>query len=276
MKKIIMSVVALAIISMTIGFVACKKEKENNQISSNYVQDFKLEMQKIGAIHNEGMAFIYNNIVGKKATHKNLMKQVQFYGNEFIKQHEYFKNDTNLLKTLEQYNNVFIKNEMRNSSYDDSENNLSDSQKDILNDIDDIINNFGANYSALTTELDTYENDIMTKTEINEEDMCLAIVACEIAKASFQYWYENGEEWGDILSDVESKESGWFNWSKTGKNDIAGAVSGAAGAGIAAIFGPVGWGAVGVSTLSGAVAMSARSATMQVLDHYYPDDKFNQ
>ena len=40
MKKIIMSVVALAVISMTIGFVACKKEKETEPSYTNQKLEF--------------------------------------------------------------------------------------------------------------------------------------------------------------------------------------------------------------------------------------------
>lgn len=105
-----------------------------------------------------------------------------------------------------------------------------------------------------------------------EKEQTVIYVATSIASHTLEYWLNNLEKWNQLLSSTQKsstkimKAKQAFSWKSVGKNDVAGGIGGAVGAGVARLFGPVGWAGWGGAILGGAAGASAFDAAMQLMD----------
>jgi hypothetical protein len=78
----------------------------------------------------------------------------------------------------------------------------------------------------------------------------------------------SGMVFDDNLKQCVWEEDASFDWRAIVGMDVEGAVIGASTSGVNTIFGPVGWGAVGIATLGGAVGGSVGNAVYQIWRRY--------
>lgn len=99
--------------------------------------------------------------------------------------------------------------------------------------------------------------------ECTDDEKIVMNYAISVGIASCNYWYYNAKKWCQLF-DMDSK--GWFSWGNLCRDDISGAIGGAAAA---FFFGGVGiLAGAGAGALSVGLAGSAICAINQVWDHY--------
>lgn len=120
---------------------------------------------------------------------------------------------------------------------------------------------------SLDNRISTLENRVF-EANLTESEQIIIYSATNTARYSLDYWNRNLASW-DVLIGTNTatlKVQRRFSWKSVGKNDVAGAIGGAVAAGIANLFGPVGWAGYGSTILAGAAGASAYDAAMQLMN----------
>ncbi|NDV70215.1 hypothetical protein [Dysgonomonas sp. 25] len=102
---------------------------------------------------------------------------------------------------------------------------------------------------------------------LSGEEIDFFFISTSVAKASYEYWYYNFDEWVKTIAGsnaLNNNQKSWFSWKGVVKNDAAGAIGGALAGAVVAGAGAA------PGALGGAIAGSAGSAALQVLDHFFP------
>ena len=259
MKKIIITSTVLLIALIAVLFFACKKDYKEQQADTSK-QDFIKLMHEGAIVHNECMAYIYEKLAEDKPE-TDVLSVVENLSLEFIKSHPFFK--SNIDGASKNAKDIFkicrnTKSTRANLWLDEDDHLLSESQKEWLTLIDNVIKN-NDNVDKMCIELDKIEQLVLKNG--NDKDQDIVIIAVEIGKESLRYWYLHHTEWEQLTPEDFSKR--WFNWNDVAGDDLAcgigGAIVGVVVDGVGAAAGFVG----------GAIAGSAANAVSQVWHHWF-------
>jgi hypothetical protein len=153
---------------------------------------------------------------------------------------------------------------------DEASGKLSDEQIKLLLDIDIILNSIASDINSALTLLDELEDKAINT--LTEEEAQVIPIGAEVEKTSITYWYENMDEWDEVINSNEgarnSRTKGWFSWSEVGGADVAGAVGGAVGAAAVNVVPGLGQASYGAAIVGGATAASAADAVIQAWKHF--------
>lgn len=132
----------------------------------------------------------------------------------------------------------------------------------IMSDGDEDLNSLKSRITKIEEE---------AENTLPEKEQALIYIATSISKYTLEYWLNNFEKWYQLLSSTQKssikimKAKQSFSWKSVGKNDVAGGIGGAVGAGVATLFGPIGWAGWGGAIIGGAAGSSAYDAAMQLM-----------
>lgn len=118
---------------------------------------------------------------------------------------------------------------------------------------------------AKILDIEKIETQALDKLSADDLDMFLS--ATSVAKHTLAYWDSNLLNWIYLLNgeEVFSLEKSDFSWESLAVEDVAGAIGGAAGAKVAAFFGPVGWKAMAGIIGGAATANSVKYAVVTIM-----------
>ncbi len=268
---LISSFILILVVSFTI--FSCQKDNTNTLTNEKTI-DYEL----IGNEHNKGLDYVYNYVKTEKAK-GNLKSSIDFLTiaeegtREFLKNSKLLQEKENqkiAIKASEKPFNVYKTFAYKNVSdvntenlwTDDVDDVLTDIQKQILNEMNDIVS-AGYNIENIIQKL--------TELDVRIEELCpveereILYTATAIGRHSFQYWNDNFNKWKELLDNHKKQ----FSWSDVGKNDVAYGVGG--GAAGAIVGGSVSLGALTVpgwvaGAVGGAVGGSIGNAILQWWD----------
>ena len=268
--------VGLSLFLLTSTFLfSCKKES----VSTPKKIDYNL----IGAEHNKGLDYVFNYVKENTAKDKSKFKTkadflslVEKGTQEFLENSDLLVNEKNIAIAIDEAKKPFtfysscINSGIKSTTLeklwpDEVDNLLTDKQKEILSEMNDILNN-NTDIQAIIEGLNKLEDKINSECSTEEKDVLLS--ATSIAKYSFQYWHDNFDTWMNEFGKEYNLTSGRkFSWSEVGKNDVAYGVGG--GVAGAIVGGSVslgiltlpGWAA---GAIGGAVGGSIGNAILQI------------
>jgi len=272
--KVLLSIITVSFIAFSF-FTSCQKDKlvkKNNQF--NY--------EEVGIQHNKGLDFVYNYLSVQK-TKENLINAkniltISEQGTYKFLQENNLLIDKNVDIAIKEASVPFkiyksnLQNNLKSGNLehlwpDNVDSLLTNIQKQYLNELNDIINNYQNNLNAMLSEINKLEVNINENVSVNEQPILLS--SCAIARHSFQYWHDNIDKWNELLSNSPLKSTKSFSWGEVGKNDVAYGVGG--GVAGAIVGGSVslgvltlpGWAA---GAIGGAVGGSIGNAILQLWD----------
>jgi len=260
-------------------FFACSK---NDDLIKSKVEKFTLSnemIDQIGVEHNKALSFVFE---GLKRNQKelNLGKELKsLINNElyvFYKEVSYFRGASKIAieMTQHQLKSVLFEDAQTYSKSNDLNfqdlistysNNLSEAQKDLLLELERILNDNNEDLEKILLKLDILEE--RTKLELASFEAQLILIGIQVAKNSSCYWHENLNDWIEILSVTDVNHKNWFSWGDVIKGDVLGAIGGATSALFANLVPGVGQVAYGSAILGGAVVGSVVAAADQIYDH---------
>lgn len=121
-------------------------------------------------------------------------------------------------------------------------------------------------FSILSNDLIKLESSYQS---MSGEDAKICYMVNSISRYSLHYWLNQGSKEVSEWNVPKTNSGGYlfkFRWGQMGAADAGGAVAGAVRSGVLALFGPVGWGAVGASTLASGIGASAGNAIYQLFN----------
>lgn len=262
MKKIKLHF-ALAI--MFVSF-SCEERKD-----VDFGIDVYKSIQLAGMEHNNGLSFVFDELQGAKQ--KGLFAEwntidiisfAEYQTRIFYSESKLLNCDKSKAQAIEISNTFFyevlaVSNSMKKGDFAIwdllNEDYLTEIQKELLDLLDQVL---GVEM-PVNEIISTYESvRIRAINECTSEEALIVLAAIEVGINSLTYWYENHDDWVELLALGEKR---WFNWRQVAAYDIAGAIGGAA---IAAITG----GGIAAGIIGGAVGSSVVSACVQVICHY--------
>jgi len=265
------------IILLGTSLISCEKLESNTNLEE------EIDYELIGAEHNKGLDYVFNYVKQKTSKENTKLKSksdflilVEEGTQEFLKNNDLLQNEVekniaiNESKKPYLFYSYIIKNDLKSATLeklwpDDVDNLLTNKQKEILNEMNEIISN--------STELDDVINafniiDLKINSECSDKERDVLLCATSIGRHSFQYWHDNLDLWiNEFGSAYNLKSNKSFSWSEVGKNDVAYGVGG--GAAGAIVGGSVslgvltlpGWAA---GAIGGAVGGSIGNAILQI------------
>lgn len=192
-KKSFYALLSIITISFLVSFffTSCQKNeiiKEDNQF--NY--------EKIGIQHNKGLDFVYNYLSEQKLN-DNLKKakdilSISEQGTYKFLQENNLLTNKNVDIAIKEASVPFaiyksnLQNNLKSGNLehlwpDNVDSLLTNVQKQYLNDLDDIINNYQNNLNAMLTEINKLEVNINENVPADEQAILLS--SCAIARHSF-------------------------------------------------------------------------------------------
>jgi hypothetical protein len=261
---------SLLIIGMTSLFCYSCSQNEDSS-SSNSIEGPKIETtyDEIGALHNEGLEYVFNYLVKNQATTRAANSTVSIYQlaetaeNLFLKEKGINFADTKLLTT-------------RAKATKSDAINLNINQKEYYDKLMAIMSNYSMNYTVTQTAIAELASEIQSNLSLKDAGPLLYGIG--VAKYTCYYWHLNRNKWAiefgsNVMTRGKSKpkskeESSSVDWKRLGKEDVKGAVSGAAGGAAAgALAGGAGaLPGAGAGAVGGAVANSVLEAINQFWD----------
>jgi hypothetical protein len=267
--------ISIIVVSLLLFSIACDNVSDTKpeDISDVGISSFPPEYippvmsyEDVGIIHNQACEHIYQILKNEQLTgNLNSSEDVLFHSrNSGI---DYLDVDLHLNWaniTTDQYNSKF--DYFTTEVFDetklwtpDVENTLTLTQKDILNQLNTIIDN-GTNLGEIVgdiTVLETYAQSVC-----NDDEIVVIMSGLSVARHSLAYWHDNLAKWQQLpyLQKMDRGSNGArilaINWQSAAKADIAGAIGGGvAGALLGGIAGAIsGAAAGGVGAIPGAVA----------------------
>ncbi len=255
----------------------------SNEQSSNIKIDDPLysnpplyNYDSVGLLHNEDCAYIYQTLTEKKLQGAlNCEDSILFYSHSsgiqfFIDTLNLTGDDSTTVSN--KFDNSW--DYIRSGSYVDTalwfpyvSNDLSENQKDILNQLKTIIDD-GVLLNDILEEIDSLE--VTADQELNENELPAVKSGISVARYSLNYWYENLDNWYNLF-DIQSiskdpindellaKDTIKIDVKKAAKSDISGAIGGAIGGAIAG-------GNVLAGAAAGAAGATAASVVSDILD----------
>lgn len=275
-KFLILGVLFSAIISAFL--LSCDKSQE--EVDANSFSDYEL----IGLEHNKGLDFVFEYVKQESQKQKadlksatDFMVLVENGTQEFIKTSQVFQNETNKEIALNEskkpfhFYSSYSSNNLKSSTLEnlypsDVEDLLSLKQKEILNELNEILSNPALSIEEIISSLNNLDEKI--KSECSDEEMDILLSATSIGRHSFQYWHDNLDKWiSEFGSSYNLKSTKSFSWGEVGKNDVAYGVGG--GVAGAVVGGSVslgvltlpGWAA---GAIGGAIGGSVGNAILQI------------
>ena len=256
-------------------FGSCKKEEPaSNESSFNYEQ--------IGIIHNSGLDYVFNYVKEKTANNKSVLKSqddllslVEEGTREFLTENEIF-DEAGRKIALKESKKPFVfysdclKDNLKSSTLaglcpSELEIYLTNNQKTILSEMDEIFNDNFLDVPGVISSLDNLEEKILS--DCPEKEQHVLLCATSIGRYSFQYWSDNLDVWIDEFSPNNKLKKAQFSWATVGKNDVAyGVGGGVAGAIVGGsltlgVLSIPGWAA---GAIGGAVSGSIGNAILQL------------
>lgn len=250
-------------ILLTLVFItnSCSKQ---DIVSVNDATPIKI--QDIGVLHNEGLDFVYKEIIilkkekpsiSNQEIKNNLSQLVLDFGktkNSNTAYLENYKTQSDISISYELFEGSNLKLKARLADV------LTKEQENFINEIFFITNSFdGTNASSVISSLKALEPKI---SSFSNEDRPPLIAGLQTGISSTQYWADHADEWILLLQSTRGSKvnssKGLFSWAAVLKADIEGAISGAVGTVITG-------GGVALGALGGAVGGSAASAISQLL-----------
>jgi len=203
------------------------------------VDEFEEQMRKAGALHNDGLEYVYDELFTKAKSLDDFQPIMKNAVESFIKNHPSFSQEAYSVltdKMFARFNKsyIFADDDLWN---DDDENNFTNSQKQYLALIDKVIASEYDVYNKIS-ELDNIKS--LAFKNSNEEDLYFVIAAIEIAKASICYWDKNFQKWIELRNKFEKNNNWkWINNAITVvKKDVVGARIGLELVGGVVLFAP--------------------------------------
>jgi len=249
--KVLLGIITVSFIAFTF-FTSCQKDKLVKK-------DNKFNYEEVGIQHNKGLDFVYNYLSVQK-TKENLINAkniltISEQGTYKFLQENNLLIDKNVDIAIKEASVPFkiyksnLQNNLKSGNLehlwpDNVDSLLTNIQKQYLNELNDIINNYQNNLNAMLSEINKLEVNINENVSVNEQPILLS--SCAIARHSFQYWHDNIDKWNELLSNSPLKSTKSFSWGEVGKNDVAYGVGG--GVAGAIVGGSV---SIGVLTLPG-------------------------
>jgi len=268
----------IAVLTLLSAFVLTSCDKKQDVVKNNSFIDYEL----IGIEHNKGLDFVFE-YVKQESQNKNVKNPLDFMllvekgTQEFIKTAQVFQNETNREIALNESKKPFLfyssytsSNNLKTSTLDklyptDVEHLLSLKQKEILNELNEILSNSSLSIENIITELNNLEERI--KSECKNEEIDILLSATSIGRHSFEYWEANLDKWISAFgSSYNLNRTQAIKWGDVGKNDVAYGVGG--GLGGALVGGAVSFGILSLpgwvaGAIGGAVAGSVGNAILQ-------------
>lgn len=251
MKKVIFGLIATILLT---NFSFGQRVKSNDLIN-------------VGVEHNKMLDIAFKKITNDKLTSKDkdvlvnsLVDYLQSLNNYSKEDIELGKN--NLKKTFT------YKFDTTNNLYTNEYSNKIDSDvKFYLDKLNKIVDSEIISIKDFNNRVTLLETEIDSNLKLKNEQLIILYSATNVAKFSNEYWTNNITTWSNLNSTL-SKADPKNKKSQVLKNDIAGAVGGAAGAWVVNII-PI-WGQVsyGSAILGGAVAGSVGTACLELMDSW--------
>ena len=272
-KNLVILFVQLFSFSILLSLSSCKKGNlENVKNKQLNATDFKI----VGIEHNKALENVYQTLKSSKSGSANfrttfltldyalmLSEQTTI---DYVNSSDFSSESTQL--AIELINNIYDHMPLMtdNGLYTSViANSLNAAQIQILDQLNVVMSDDDYSLPSLQNRINNIESQVPS-LNLTEEQQIIIYSATSVAKYTLEYWNVNFDEWVALNSNINGRmASRPFNWKQVGKNDIAGAVAGAAATGIARLFGPIGWTIWGGAILGGAVGGSAYDAVMQLL-----------
>ncbi len=264
-------------------FFSCNKEKVSYIDEKSSLIGIE-EIRDIAKKHNEAMDFV---LEGLKKNNISFRRNKENVGDIINNQLEVFystrlENDIDIASAKEysevevnrvvslRYKNGHLRTDTSSliqiliQNYSDK---LSESQIQLLSDIEDVFSNSTGDFDEVVSKLDEIEN--LAISSLTEEEALPVIAGVEVGKESLQYWKENIGEWEQAISEGGTCQLRWFSWKEVAGSDVAGAVGGAVGAAVVNAIPGAGQVGYAGAVLGGAAGTSATDAVYQIWDHFF-------
>lgn len=277
--------IAFAIILCLI-FFNCSNDNELIKDANSELLSAK-EIEKIAREHNQTLNFVLNTLKSKDLSKVNDVEKMISILDEGTE--NYFtttlKNEKQINKAVQLSSKEIIKylkssesisSKRTNSSpiiqiIEENQNCFNDLQITLLQQCDQVLNNFnGNNIEIVTNSFEEIKN--IAQSELPEENTQIILIACEVGIMSSTYWSENIEEWNQVLNGNSSNRiasRSWFSWSEVAGADVAGAVGAAVTTAIVNAVPSAGQVAYGTAIVSTATGASVGDAVLQVWNHFF-------
>lgn len=261
----------------SIGFSSCNK---NGDELANQLKDEDYNV--IGVEHNKALDHVFNQLKTKKLSFNNLKSAdnvlvvAEEVANQFIMENSELVEIGGVQIALEQSEYLFDYGEKYHdgqitSAYtvncwpQEVDDLLSEKQKAMLLKLNNIADTPNPELDKVIRDITALEEQI--KIECDESDIEVLLIATSVAKNSFQYWHDYGDDWIELCTE-RSDLKGWrdFRWEQVGKVDIAAGIGGAiAGGAIGAVAAGAGAGPGAVAGgVGGAIGGSITDAILQI------------
>ncbi len=274
MKKLFLYAIN-AVLLITLIIFACTTERIeiNDSISTdNCIKIF----EKIGETHNECLDLIYFEIESflqekpaNNVTIKDILKLSEHTNKSFLKNFDLCVETTSY--TYSHIESVFSDIELpeRKSLMDFSLQKMDFQFSEVLikffEDLHAVLLLENRNVEQLIFAIEQIEAQSLNVLSADDQDVFLS--STSVAKHTLAYWDSKYMDWKMLLSmnekTITKKED--FCWKSLAIEDVAGAVGGAAGAKVAAFFGPIGWKAMAGIIGGAATANSVKYAVATIM-----------
>lgn len=253
----------LIVILITLIFITNSCSKQD---TIPVKDDTSFKIQDIGVLHNEGLNFVYKEIITLKKEKPTISSlEIKNILSQLVLDFGKTKNlNTTYLENYKAQSNISISYEMSSGSNLKLNARLADmltkEQENFINEVFLITNTFdGTNASNVISRLKDLEPKI---SSFSDEEKVPLVAGLQTGISSTQYWADHADEWRLLLQSTKGSKmdssKGLFSWASVLKADIEGAISGAVGTVITG-------GGVVLGALGGAVGGSAASAISQLL-----------
>ncbi|MBO8132129.1 MAG: hypothetical protein H0Z29_11600 [Candidatus Marinimicrobia bacterium] len=264
---LVLSILFIGIVSM-LWIIGCENE---SSVTDFQQQEFSNPYNCVGKQHNEGLAYVYDNLKTIELTKENFLDASIIQITNYLQLHGFSDVDyfINLGVNIAKYHNrTFCKATSTWDSALDSvieTSGFSDRQKFYLRRLDEV--------SEMDIPIELISDSLnligaQAYTELGDSLATVVLIAASVMQNSLEYWYTHGKEWIDLLSDKDvtlgKVAAGWFDWRGVVKYDVAGALGGAVGGLITG--GPSG---ILVGAGAGAATASISNAAYQIVDHFF-------
>ncbi|MEI7596518.1 MAG: hypothetical protein WCK02_12275 [Bacteroidota bacterium] len=272
MKKVFYSILGLTIISAVI-ITSCKKESTQNstdkiELKSQLVEKFKV----VGEQHNLSLASVYNDMKSQEidlSSKEKFANQFEISLNKFFSKSTLINNSNSTCIDYKGKCKYYFKTQLTSKNKSGSSEEYNDS---LINNSD-----FSANLKGLLLNLTKFpDNDNLTISQFNifidslnnvavqildnENELNIYFTASSVAKASFEYWANNLDNWV-VMIGSNKKDPASINNGVLGA-DVGGAVGGAIGA---AVTGP----GIAVGAFVGASACSTGKVVENLWNYFF-------
>lgn len=255
---------------------SCEKKVDSDPV------DPPFDYEQIGIEHNEGLDFVFNYLKQKTSVNKSVLTSPDSFlslaeqgTQSFLSDNELLENDAGRSIALGESKKPFViysnclKNNLKSATLaglwpSGMDNSVTNNQKAILSEMDDILNNVFNTKDIIDALIDLEEK---IKTDCSEDEQHILLCATAIGRHSVKYWFDNLDKWTAEFSPHNKLKKAQFSWAQVGRNDVAygvgGGISGAVigGSVTLGVLAIPGWAA---GAIGGAISGSVGNAILQL------------